>query len=184
MSVVGQEGGRVTPESDVAVNQDVHSAYCGEFSCGDSEHIHTAAETAREKEDIEVSSDRGRQRPEVINTDKDARGIGQGYWEDWPTNCLAGGTARLTFEATTYPRFLACVHANPPVEAMQYFEDASDTEMTEGIRMAWAHYPRSHRCGYRGTQMRTGPVWLATVELRTNSIVSSFPLIRLPLAAR
>ena len=111
MPVVGQEGGRATPERNVAVNQDVPSVFCVEFSCGNIEHVRTAAETVREKEDIKVSPGRSRQRPEVINADRDARGVGQGYWEDWPTNCLAGGTARLTFEATTYPRFLACVLA-------------------------------------------------------------------------
>ena len=37
------------------------------------------------------------QRPEVVNTDGDARAVGQGDGEDWPANCLAGCLTRLTF---------------------------------------------------------------------------------------
>ena len=143
MPVVGQEGGRATPERNVAVNQDVPSVFCVQFSCGNIEHVRTAAETVREKDDIKVSSGRIRQRPEVINADRDATGVGQGYWEDWPANCLARGFACLSFEATAYPPFRAGFHANPPVEALQHFEGASDTEMTGGIRMECVHHLRS-----------------------------------------
>ena len=60
-SVIGQEGGRAPPERDVAVHQDIGVTFSGEFGCSDSEHVRAAAEAIREKEDVSVSSGRGRQ---------------------------------------------------------------------------------------------------------------------------
>ena len=96
-TVIRQNGGRATPEKDVAVHHDVGSAFCGEFSCCQSEHTRAAAETIREKEDVRISSGCGRQRPKVVDTDRDARADGQGYKEDWPANCLAGDFSSLVF---------------------------------------------------------------------------------------
>ena len=76
------KGGRVSPKRDIAFHHDVGSAFCGEFGCGDSEHICAAAETIREKEDVRISSSLGRQRPKAVDTDRDARAVGQGYRED------------------------------------------------------------------------------------------------------
>ena len=45
----------------------------------------------------EFSSSRGRQRPEVIDADGDARAVGQGDGKDRPANCLAGGLTCLAF---------------------------------------------------------------------------------------
>lgn len=39
-------------QRDVTVHQDVIGAFGDEFSCGDSEHVHTAAETVYVKEDV------------------------------------------------------------------------------------------------------------------------------------
>lgn len=94
------------PRDGLVVYQDVGGAVCGKFGCGDSEHVRVAAEAIREEEDVRVSMGRGRQGSKVVDTDRDARDIGQGYREDWPANCLAGGF--------TYPQFCAGFHANAP----------------------------------------------------------------------
>ena len=95
-SVIVQKGGCASSERDVAVHQDVGGAFCGEFGCGDSEHVRAAAEAIREKVDVRVSSGRGWQGPKVVDTDRDARAVGQGYREDWPVNSLVGVFACLT----------------------------------------------------------------------------------------
>ena len=64
------------PDRDVAVDQNVGSAFCGEVAWVDSEHVRAVAEIIREKEDVRVSLGRGRQGPEVVDTDRDARAVG------------------------------------------------------------------------------------------------------------
>ena len=91
-----QEGGKTSPERDVAVHQDIGGAFSGEFCRGDSGHVRAAAEAIREKEDVGVSSGRGWQGPKVIDADRDSRFVGQGNIEDGPANWLAGGFVRLT----------------------------------------------------------------------------------------
>ena len=119
-SFIGKKGGRATPETDVAVHQDVGGSpgFSSEFGCDGSEHVRTGAETIREMEDVRVSSGRGRPRPKVVDADRDGRAIGQGYMKDWPANCLAGGFACLALQEAAYPPFRTGFHANPPVEAL------------------------------------------------------------------
>ena len=133
-SVIRKAGGRSTQEKDVAIHQDVDSAVCGEFGCGDSEHVRTAAERIRKEEDVRISSGRCRQRPKVVDTDRDTKAVGQRYREGWPRNCLAGG------EATAHPPFCVEFHTNPPVKTLQHFKGASNIEMTGGIGMVCMHY--------------------------------------------
>ena len=54
-SVIGQKGGRASPERDLVVHQDVGSAFCGEFGSGDREYVRMANETVREQEEVRVS---------------------------------------------------------------------------------------------------------------------------------
>ena len=119
-SFIGQKGGRATPETDVAVHQDVGDSpgLSGEFGCDGSEHVRTGAETIREKENVRVSSSRGRPRPKVVDADRDGRAIGQGYSKDWPANGLAGGFASLAFHEAAHPPFRTGFHVNRPVEAL------------------------------------------------------------------
>ena len=97
----------------------------------------------REKEDVGIPSSRYRQGPKVVNTDGNARAIGQGDGEDWPADCLAGGLTRLIFEAAAHPSFRADLHADPPVGTFKHFEGARNTEMTGGVGVACVHDPRS-----------------------------------------
>ena len=53
--------------------------------------------------------------------DRDTRTIGQGYREDWPTNCLVSGFTCLIFESTAHPPFCAGSNINPPVQVLQHF---------------------------------------------------------------
>ena len=54
--VIGPEVEQASPETDVVVHQDVGSAFCDEFGCGDSGHVRTAADTIHDKEDVRLSS--------------------------------------------------------------------------------------------------------------------------------
>ena len=49
-AIVGREGNRASPERDVAVDQYVGRAGCGELSLSSDVHVGTAAEAVREKE--------------------------------------------------------------------------------------------------------------------------------------
>ena len=71
------------PERGVAVQQDVGSAFCGEFGCCDSEHVRTAAETIREENYLRSSSGPCQLRPKAVYTNRDVRAVEQGYREDW-----------------------------------------------------------------------------------------------------
>lgn len=51
-SIVEYEGGRVSPETDVRVHQDVGSATYCKIGYGGSGHVLRAAETIHEEEDI------------------------------------------------------------------------------------------------------------------------------------
>ena len=52
MSIIGQEGGRVSPQGNEAVHQDVCGAFSREFGCGDGKHVSAAAKAVREEEDV------------------------------------------------------------------------------------------------------------------------------------
>ena len=54
------------------------------------------------KEDVGISSSRYRQGPKIVNTDGNARAVGQGDGEDGPANCLAGGLTRLMRQRRTH----------------------------------------------------------------------------------
>ena len=54
------------------------------------------------KEDVGFSSSRYRQGPKIVNTDGNARAVGQGDGEDGPANCLAGGLTRLMRQRRTH----------------------------------------------------------------------------------
>ena len=56
--------------------------------------------------------------------------------------------SRLTLEATSYPPFFADFHTDPPVEAFQHFECASDAKVARVIGVACVHDPRSSRVGH------------------------------------
>ena len=51
-SIIGQEGGRTSPQRDEAVHQDVCGAFGSEFGCGDGEHVRATAKAIREEEDV------------------------------------------------------------------------------------------------------------------------------------
>ena len=51
-SIIGQEGGRASPQRDEAVHQNVCGAFGGEFGCGDGKHVCAAAKAVREEEDV------------------------------------------------------------------------------------------------------------------------------------
>ena len=59
-SVIGQEGGRTSPQRDEAVHQNVCGAFDGEFGCGDGKHVRATTKAIREEEDVLVSSSRYR----------------------------------------------------------------------------------------------------------------------------
>ena len=147
-SIIGQEGGRASPERDEAVHRDVCDAFGFEFGRGNGKHVCATAKAVREKEGVGISSSRYRQGPNTVNTDGNARAIGQGDGEDWPADCLAGGLTRLTFEAAAHPPFRADFHADPPVKTFKHFEGARNTEMTGGVGVACVHDPRSGQKGH------------------------------------
>ena len=147
-SIIRQEGRRASPERDEAVHQDVCGAFGCEFGRGNGKPVCATAKAVREKEDVGISSSRYRQGPKIVNTDGDARAVGQGDGENWPANCLAGGPTCLTFEAAAHPPFRAGFHADPPVKTFKHFEGARDTEMTGGIGVVCVHDPRSGQKGH------------------------------------
>ena len=51
-SIIGQEGGRASPQRDEVVQHNVCGAFGGEFGCGDGEHVCAAAKAVREEEDV------------------------------------------------------------------------------------------------------------------------------------
>ena len=54
------------------------------------------------KKDVGISSSRYRQGPKIVNTDGNARAVGQGDGEGGPANCLAGGLTRLMRQRRTH----------------------------------------------------------------------------------
>ena len=88
-SIIGQEGGWASPYRDEVIHLDVCGAFG--FGRGNGKHIRATAKAVREKEDVGTSSSRYRQRAKIVNTDGNARAVGQGDGEDGPANCLAGG---------------------------------------------------------------------------------------------
>ena len=88
-SIIGQEGGWASPYRDAVIHLDVCGAFG--FGRGNGKHIRATAKAVREKEDVGTSSSRYRQGPKIVNTDGNARAVGQGDGEDGPANCLAGG---------------------------------------------------------------------------------------------
>ena len=65
-------------------------------------HVCATAKAVREKEDVGISSSRYRRGPKIVNTDGNARAVGQGDGEDGPANCLAGGLTRLMRQQGTH----------------------------------------------------------------------------------
>ena len=59
----------------------VHQDVCG-FGRGNGKHIRVTAKADREREDVGISSSRYRQGPKIVNTDGNARAVGQGDGED------------------------------------------------------------------------------------------------------
>ena len=51
-SIIGQKGGRASPQENEAVHQDVCGAFGGEFGCGDGKHVSAAAKAVPEEEDV------------------------------------------------------------------------------------------------------------------------------------
>ena len=51
-SIIGQEGGRTSPQRDEAVHPNVGGAFGGEFGCGDGKHVRATAKAIREEEDV------------------------------------------------------------------------------------------------------------------------------------
>ena len=70
-------------------------------------HVCATAKAVREKEDVGISSSRYRRGPKIVNTDGNARAVGQGDGENsqrtvWRENCLAGGLTRLMRQRGTH----------------------------------------------------------------------------------
>ena len=65
-------------------------------------HVCATAKAVREKEDVGISSSRYRRGPKIVNTDGNARVVGQGDGEDGPAICLAGGLKRLMRQRRTH----------------------------------------------------------------------------------
>ena len=82
----------------------VHQDGCGAFGFGrdNGKHIRATAEAVREKENVGISSSRYRQGPKIVNTDGNARAVGQEDGEDGPANCLARGLTRLMRHRRTH----------------------------------------------------------------------------------
>ena len=82
----------------------VHQDVCGAFGFGrgNVKHIRATAKAVREKEDVVNSSSRYRQGPKIVNTDGNARAVGQGDVEYGPENWLAGGLTRLMRQRRTH----------------------------------------------------------------------------------
>ena len=59
----------------------VHRDVCG-FGRGNGKHIRVTAKAVREREDVGISSSRYWQGPKIVNTDGNARAVGQGDGED------------------------------------------------------------------------------------------------------
>ena len=51
-AIIGQDGGRASPQRNKAVYQNIGGAIGGEFGRGNSEHVGTAAKAVREEEDV------------------------------------------------------------------------------------------------------------------------------------
>ena len=60
-----------------------------------------------------------------------------------PENSLARGVSCLTLEAASYPPLGAGFHTYLPIEALQHFERACDTEVARGIGVTCVHDSRS-----------------------------------------
>ena len=82
----------------------VHQDVCGAFGFGrgNGKHIRATAKGVREKDDVVNSSSRYRQGPKIVNTDGNARAVGQGGVEYGPENWLAGGLTRLMRQRRTH----------------------------------------------------------------------------------
>ena len=74
-SIIGQEGGWASPYRDEVIHLDVCGAFG--FGRGNGKHIRATVKAVREKEDVGTSS-RYRQGPKIVNTDGNARAVGQG----------------------------------------------------------------------------------------------------------
>ena len=100
----------------------VHQDVCGAFGFGrgNGKHICATAKAVREKEDVGISSSRYRQRLKLVNTDGNARAVGQGGWGG-RTSELSGGRSYAPDEAAAHPLFRADFHADPPVNNVQPF---------------------------------------------------------------
>ena len=81
-----------------------HQDVCGAFGFGlcNGKHIRATAKAVREKEDVGIFSSRYRQGPKIVNTDGNARAVGQEDGEGGPANCLAGGLTRLMRQRRTH----------------------------------------------------------------------------------
>ena len=116
----------------------VHQDVCGAFGFGrgNGKHIRATAKAVREKEDVGISSSRYRQGPKIVNTDGNARAVGQGDGEDgaggWGGRAseLSGGRSYAPDEEAAHPLFRADFHADPPVKTFKHFEGVHSTEMT------------------------------------------------------
>ena len=104
-------------------------------------HVCATAKAVREKEDVGIFSSRYRQGPKIVNTDGNARAVGQGVGRT--ASELSGGRSYAPDEAAGDPLFRADFHAEPPVKKFKHCEGAHNTEMTEGIGVACVHDPRS-----------------------------------------
>lgn len=74
-TVSGKEGNGASPNRDVAVHEDVGRAGCGESSLRAGVHVGAVAETVGEEQDVDVSSRRDGQGPEVVDVDEE-----RGQW--------------------------------------------------------------------------------------------------------
>ena len=95
----------------------VHQDVCGAFGFGrgNGNHIRATAKAVREKEDEGISSSRYRQGPKMVNTDGNARAVGQ-EGRGGRASELSGGRSYAPDEAAAYPIFRADFHADPPVK--------------------------------------------------------------------
>ena len=117
---VREDATRALPKWNVPADKDVDRAFSCKFSSDDREHVRTAAKTAVENQDVDVTPGRDRQWPKVVPADRSARSRREGNHDDGSTNIQLLFLPRLALQAVTQPPAGASVHTYPAIETFEH----------------------------------------------------------------